>query len=95
MYIKPEKIEKIENYSLAIRFTNNELKWLDVKSLDLSIHSSQIIDQLFKKNNFENVKIGKFGEIYWENLATMQDLEGSCIPCEFDMSPEYVYEHSL
>lgn len=91
MYSKPIKIEKIKDFTLVIRFENNELKTLNIKALDFSSYSKSIIDKLFEKNVFEKVKIGALGQIYWENVATMQDYDGKTIPCEFDISPEYVY----
>ena len=95
MNIKPEKIEKIQDFTLIIRFTNNELKKLNVKSLDFSIHSTEITDSLFQEKNFKNVKIGHLGQLYWQNIATMLDYDGKVIKCEFDLSPEYVYNYSV
>lgn len=43
---------------------------------------------------FKSALIGDFGEIYWANVAEITDLNGNKTPCEYDMSPEFVYQNS-
>jgi hypothetical protein len=45
-------------------------------------------------NIYKAAKIGSFGEIYGEEIAEMKDYDGSIIPCNYDMSPEFVYQNS-
>lgn len=77
-----------------IKFSNEELRWLHVKELNLSMHNPTYIQLLFGEEQFKQVKVGELWQIYWLNIAKMKDEYGNSIPCDFDMSPEYVYMNS-
>jgi hypothetical protein len=42
---------------------------------------------------FENVKIGVFGEIYWENIVKTE-YDGQVLSWNYDISPEFAYQNS-
>ncbi|GEM_PF-3423871 len=49
----------------------------------------------FDTNIFLHPHIGDFGQIYWDHILQMRDLQGEFIPCEYDLSPEFIYENSI
>lgn len=89
------KIEKIEKHNLFLRFSNQELRKLNLSALNLSMHNPEFIKNLFDIKTFKKVKIGKLGQIYWTDLAYLIDEKGKKVQCEFDFSPEFVYNHSI
>ena len=50
--------------------------------------------KVFNLSTFNQVKIGELGELYWENLAEMKNLEGELIKCAYDISPDLAYMKS-
>lgn len=93
--IRVKKIEKIENYSIWIRFSNDELRILNVRELNFNNHNNTFIQKLFNPEKFPKVSIGNLGQICWSDIAEMKNIDGNVISCEFDMSPEYVYASSI
>ena len=58
-----------------------------------------LIIKLSKKNIanhevFNTAKIGQFGEIYWEEIGEIQELDGTISKCNYDISPEFVLYNS-
>lgn len=43
---------------------------------------------------FDKVKLGSFGELFWDEIVEIQELNGSVSSCNDDISPEFVYAHS-
>ena len=43
---------------------------------------------------FKAAKVDEFGEIFWQDVAEIVDLNGEKIACEYDLSPEFVYHNS-
>jgi hypothetical protein len=84
----------IQPYHLTVAFDNGEVRKLDMQPILASQNNYPGVVQLFDTNVFFNAKIGDFGQIYWDNILKMRDLEGALIPCEYDLSPEFVYENS-
>jgi hypothetical protein len=85
-------ISILDAFQIQCSFNTGETKVLDLKkSLDIN---NKYVKKLIKNDTYKNAKIGSFGEIYWEGIAEMKDFDGSIIPCEYDMSPEFVYQNS-
>jgi hypothetical protein len=84
----------IQPYYLIVAFDNGEVRKLDMQPILESQKNYPGVAQLFDTNVFFNAKIGEFGQIYWDNILKMRDLEEKLIPCEYDLSPEFVYENS-
>jgi len=81
-----------ENFRILCSFKNGEQRIFDVpKVLNLE---KKFVTKIFKTEIFKNAKIGSFGEIYWNNVAEMKGLKGEVIPCEYDISPEFIYQNS-
>ncbi|MGB1450405.1 MAG: hypothetical protein ACPG7E_01670 [Marinirhabdus sp.] len=49
----------------------------------------------FDNATFTTAKVGALGEIYWEGIAEMKDLNGNPIPCAYDISPGFAYLNSM
>ncbi len=90
--VKLSKIEFSENNEILCFFENGELRLFDVQNsikdryIDIIISDDKIL---------KSAQIGEFGEIYWSNMGEITDLEGNIISCEYDISPEFVYENSI
>ena len=81
-----------EPYKLLCSFNNGEQRLLDlVKVLNIN---QKYTNKIFNTKTFSEVKIGSFGEIYWNNVAEMKDLKGNTIPCEYDICPDFAYLNS-
>ena len=72
--LKITAIKQIHNYTITLLFNNGVIK--DINLLDeIQKLSSSYVNktELLKQDVFCNVKIGSFGQLYWENLAYMKD----------------------
>jgi GR25 family glycosyltransferase involved in LPS biosynthesis len=56
--------------------------------------TNKLVKKLADPEVFKEAKIGQFGEIYWENIGEIKELDGSVSLCEFDVSPEFVFYNS-
>ncbi|MEO6189351.1 MAG: hypothetical protein ABIO44_02300 [Saprospiraceae bacterium] len=90
--IKAKAILDIKPYSITCSFNNGEVRRLDVEKV-LS-KENKYVQEILTLPIFSQAKIGEFGELYWEDVAKMKDLNGNEIPCAFDPSPEFVYFHA-
>ncbi len=90
--VKLSKIEFSENNEILCFFENGEQRLFNVQNSIKDRYIGAIIsdDKILK-----SAQIGQFGEIYWSNMGEIKDLEGNVIRCEYDISPEFVYENSV
>ncbi len=90
-----KKVEKIIcQHPFVIRcfFNNGEERLLNLE--DVLDRKQKFAKKIFKDNVFKEAKVGSFGQVYWENIAEIKTLEGKMEPCEYDLSPEFVYMNS-
>ena len=81
-----------EPYKILCFFNNGEQKILDLEKV---LNPEQkYARKIFIKKVFKQAKIGTFGEIYWDGIAEMKDLNGNIIPCEYDICPDFAYLNS-
>lgn len=92
--IKVKNINKIDGYTLELLFNNGEIKQLDFKRIIDNNEKDIYIKKLVNLEKFCQVRVGDLGEIYWENLATIKELDGSIVPCNYDCSPEFIYANA-
>lgn len=92
--IKVKEIQKNDSYSLQILFSNGEIKLINFASIIQANANNEYFKILAIPEVFTKAKVGKLGEIYWENIATIKELDGSVSPCNFDFSPEFIYAHA-
>jgi hypothetical protein len=53
-----------------------------------------LVKKLANQDTFNNAKIGEFGEIYWEEIVEIKEIDGSISSCVYDISPEFVFYNS-
>ena len=92
MIDKIVQITEIGKYYCVCRFSSGIKKKLNIEPL-IKAHAGMITKDLFDFSIFSQVNIGDFGQLYWSDAATMKDENGALIPCEYDISSEYVYHH--
>lgn len=57
--------------------------------------TNKLVKKLVDPDVFRKARIGLFGEIYWDKVGEIKELDGSISTCEFDISPEFAYHHSV
>lgn len=81
------------NYIIRCEFDNGDIRDLDITTcID---RNGKYSKHLYDKNVFSKVKLGEFGQLYWEGIAEMKDLNGEVIPAEYDICPDFAYMHSV
>ncbi len=87
---KLSKIEFVENNQIICFFESGEVRLLDLSSV-----RDKYIDKILgDKKILMSAKIGVFGELYWDKMAEIRELNGNITPCEYDLSPEFIYANS-
>lgn len=87
------KIEVMENYIIRCKFDNGEIRDLDItKFMD---RNGKYSGQVYDKELFSKVKLGEFGQLYWEGIAEMKDAQGNAIPADYDICPDFAYMNSI
>lgn len=85
-------IKFLDSFKLLCIFNTGEKRLLDVsKALDMQ-HG--LAKKLTDPKVFSQARVGSCGEIVWEGIGEIKDYNGSVIPCEYDISPEFAYHHS-
>jgi hypothetical protein len=80
------------NYTLRCEFNTGEVRIFNLqKSLD---KNNRFVRKVLSPEVFEKVKLGDFGELYWDEIGEIKELNGSISSCNYDISPEFVYAHS-
>jgi hypothetical protein len=90
---KIRKIQVLENFIIRCEFDNGEVRDLDITSI--IDKNGKYSKKVYDKSVFKTVKIGEFGQLYWDGIAEIKTLDGKLIPTEFDICPDYVYMSSL
>ena len=92
--IKATEIITINPFKIVCRFNNGEVKQIDLENVINSANQFVNKKKLLEKEFFKQAAIGQFGELYWENAAYFKNENGELIPCEYDLSPEFIYHNS-
>ena len=88
------EIVEIDSFSIICTFTNGEVRKLEIDKILEAKKEDLYVKKILTPIVFNSVKIGELGQLYWENIAQMKDENGNFKPCEYDMSPEFVYYNS-
>ena len=91
--IKVQNIEIIDSQSILCVFNTGEKRILDLNNVLDS--TNRLVKKLTNPEVFKKAKIGAFGEVYWENVGEITELDGSISLCEYDVSPEFVYYNGI
>jgi Protein of unknown function (DUF2442) len=89
--IKVKAINKIEEYTIELLFNNGEIKIIDFKPIIDNSINDLYLKRLLDFEIFKQASIGSFGEIFWKNLASIKELDGTIVSCNYDCSPEFIY----
>ena len=92
-HMKAKKIIELKPYYLVFEFENGEIKKLDVAQF-LNGQNSFSVERILNPSHFAKAQIGSLGQLYWPEAAHIKDIHGDLILCEYDMSPEFVYNNS-
>ncbi len=91
--VKVTHIELVDSHTILCVFSTNERRLLDIrKALDTE---NPLVQKVLQPSVFKKAKIGEFGEILWENAGEIMELNGTISTCEYDISPEFAYHHSV
>jgi hypothetical protein len=91
--LKVEGIQFLDSQKILCFFNTGEKKILDIRlALD---QTNNLVKKLVNPDVFKNAKIGLFGEIYWDQVGEIKELDGSVSSCAYDISPEFAYHHSV
>jgi hypothetical protein len=91
--IKPQEIISITPYCIVCKCNNGEIRKIDI-SLKLNTNDL-LVQKILKTNVFFTAQIGELGQIYWNNIASIKDINGELVACEYDLSPEFFYYNSV
>ena len=79
-------------YVVICKFDNGETRTLNLENvLD---RNGTFAQKVFEGDKFKEVQIGDNGELFWLGRAEMKTLEGTTIPCEYDICPDFAYMES-
>ncbi|MDX2189133.1 MAG: DUF2442 domain-containing protein [Bacteroidota bacterium] len=92
--LKIVKIDKLVENTIFISFSNGEKKKFTIALENAEPNLKKYYQSILDELNFQRVKLGRFGQLYWENCGEIIDEKGNLIKCEFDFSPEYIYYNS-
>ncbi|NJM94144.1 MAG: DUF2442 domain-containing protein [Cytophagales bacterium] len=88
---KVSKIEFIESFKLLCQFQDGEHRILDLRKA----LRGPMAQRILTTDVFPLAKVGKLGQIYWEDMGEIRGLDGQIEVCEYDISPEFVYHNSI
>ena len=91
--VKVTHIEIIDSHKILCVFNTNERRILDIQKVLDPEH--RLVKKVLNPATFHQAKVGEYGEILWENAGEIRELDGSISPCEYDISPEFAYHHSV
>jgi hypothetical protein len=90
--LKIQSIKILDSRTILCVFNTGETRIFDIKrSLD---SNNKLAKKLANQDTFKNAKIGEFGEIYWEGIGEIKEIDGSISSCVYDISPEFVFYNS-
>jgi len=86
-------LEIVNPHSIICFFNTNEKRVLNIdKVFDTD---DEFVKKILQPDMFCKAKIGQFGEILWENVGEIRELDGTITLCEYDISPEFAYHNSF
>ena len=90
------QIISVEPYKVTCLWNTGEVREIDLQPLltDSTKKPNSPVIRLFNKELFEQVKTdGR--TLYWDNLLTMIDYDGSQRPAPLDFDPDVMYKQSI
>lgn len=90
--LKIEVIQFLDSHKILCFFNTGEKRVLDIC---LALNQTNKLVKIVHPDVFRMAKIGLFGEIYWDQIGEIKELDGSISSCVYDISPEFAYHHSI
>ncbi len=91
--LKIQSIKILDSHKILCVFNTGETRILDIT---LSLDSNNLfVKKLINQEVFKKAKLGQFGEIYWEEIGEIQELDGTISSCDYDISPQFVFYNSI
>ncbi len=88
-------ITKVEPFKIFCIFDGIENRMIDFSPI-LQDEVDTFYSKLKDEQIFKQVKLDPISKtIYWENLASMKDYDGSIKACELDFDPTVLYQQSI
>ncbi len=87
-------LEILEGWKLNCMFDNGEERALAARPLIERHLHIEGVSSLLEPETFGKAAVGSLGQVFWPDAATMADSNGTRIKCEYDMSPQFIWEHS-
>ncbi len=91
--IRITNITVTPHYQLICKFNSGAIKKLDVLPIIEKHRYLTGVESLLNEEIFKNVRIGEFGEIYWEDIVKTEH-EGQILCWNYDISPEFAYQNA-
>lgn len=88
MMFKVTKIIEVSPYFIICEVNDSFVKKVNVLPLLENHKKLKGIEKLKDFKNFSKVKIGSFGELFWEDI-----IENSSGIWNYDISPEFIMEY--
>ncbi|MFY0650805.1 MAG: DUF2442 domain-containing protein [Cyclobacteriaceae bacterium] len=82
----------MDSYRVLCIFENGERRILNLH--EVLDKSDKYASKLFEEEIYKEAKVGSLGQIYWNGIAEMTNLDGTSETCEYDISPEFAYHNS-
>lgn len=80
-------------YVLRCTFNNGVVRDLDISTF--MDRKGKYSGKVFDEKIFRSVKLGELGQLYWDGIAEMKDIDGNIIPVEYDICPDFAYMNSV
>ena len=91
--IKVTQIKILGAHKLLCVFNTKEQKVLDL--LHVLDKDNEMVKTILQPTVFQKARVGELGEILWENVGQIRELDGSISTCAYDISPEFAYNYSV
>ncbi len=92
--IRITEIVEVKPFEIICKFNNGAVKNLKVKPLLDNHKHLHGIDKLYSEDQFRKVRIGKMGELVWDNIISIS-YNGKETVWDYDISPEFALENSV
>jgi hypothetical protein len=84
------EIIEVKAFYITCRFNDGRIATINVKPLLESQQHLQGIEKLYDETIFKKVRIGKMGELVWDNIITTIYDDKQTV-WDYDISPELVW----
>jgi len=98
MILKVKEIIEVLPFKMKVLFNTGEVREVDFGKIFRGEikNPKSVLNKLKDEKIFMQAKLNPEWEIvYWDDLTTCIHLDGSRTPAPLDLSPDFMYEHSV